>query len=137
MSPISYLGMTHGRRHVFFLYLGCLEHSPLVPLPFKLDMGHSTWVQVYNFQNFLVKFVCMVEGEQTPNRPLQILDWLFFSLFVVSCGFLLVRGGYVRIINPPLSIYILIDNISSLRSHLLEFGATSAIGATGATGSNH
>ena len=66
---------------------------PLVPLAFELDMGHRTWVQIYDFWNFLVKFVCMVEGEQTPNHPLQILDQLFFSLLVVSCGFLLVRDG--------------------------------------------
>ena len=75
---------------MYFLYLGCLEHRPLVPLTFEVDMGHRTWVQVYDFWNFLVKFVCMVEGEKTPNCKLQVIDWLFFSMLVVSCGFLLV-----------------------------------------------
>ena len=85
--------MTLGIHYVFLLPLGCLEQRPLVPLAFKLDMGHITWVQVYDFWNFLVKFVCTVEGEQTPNHPLQILDQLFFSLLVVSCGFLIVQDG--------------------------------------------
>ena len=85
--------MTHGRRHVFFLYLGCLEHRPLVPLDFELDMGHRTWEQFYDFWNLLVKFVYMVEGEQTPNHSLKILDQFFFSMLAVSCGFLLVQDG--------------------------------------------
>ena len=87
MIPIYSLGMTHERRQIFFFYLGAL---PLVPLACEPDMGHRTWVQVYDFWNFLVKFVCMVEGKQTPNRSLQTLNWLFFSLLVVSCDFLLV-----------------------------------------------
>ena len=47
----------------FSPYLGCLEHRPLVPLAFEPDMGHRTWVQVYDFGNFLLKFVCTAEGE--------------------------------------------------------------------------
>ena len=93
LSQISSLGMTHERCHVFFLYFGSIEHMPLVPLAFELDMGHRTWVKVYVVWNFLVKFVCVIEGEQTPNCPLQILDRFFFSMLVVSCGFFLIRDG--------------------------------------------
>ena len=88
--------MTHGRLHVFFLYLGCLEHRTLIPLTFELDMGHRTWEQVYDFWNLLVKFVYMVEGEQTPNHPLKILDQFFFSMLAVLCNFLLVRDGFSK-----------------------------------------
>ena len=78
---------------MYFSFMGCLENRPLVPLAFKLDMGHRTWVQVYVFWNFLVNFFCTVEGKKTPNQPLQILDRFLFSLLVVSCGFLLIRDG--------------------------------------------
>ena len=85
--------MTHGRRHVCFPYLGCLDCRPLVPLAFELYMAHITWVQVYDFWNFFVKFVSKVEGEQTPNHPLKILDQFFLVCLLfhaVSCLFEMV-----------------------------------------------
>ena len=82
--------MEHGSHHVFFLYLGCLENRPRVPITFEFYIYHRTWAQVYDIWIFLVNFDCMVEGDQTANHPQQMLYRLFFILITISCGFSLV-----------------------------------------------